>query len=238
MNEAELNNLLGSYTPSHEAAQIVNDANIVLLVGISGAGKNSLKQELLKDDLFYDFISHTTRQPRSNHGVLEQDGVDYFFIDTAEAARMLREGKFIEAKKVHLNIYGTAIEGLRPSVEAGKVAVNDVDVQGVEEYKAISKNVHAVFVLPPSFEEWNVRRMARYQGEIDPDDNRARLESAKTEIDFALSSGLFDFVVNDDITRAADNIRALVKGDNLAAHHAEGEAVARSLQKSLWHSLT
>lgn len=239
MTDAELTELLASYRPSETASRIVQDARIVLLVGISGAGKNTLKRELLKDDLFYDFISHTTRQPRRNQGVMEQDGIDYYFIDAAEASRMLRAGEFIEAKKVHSNIYGTAIEGLSPSIESGKVAVNDVDVQGVEEYKAISPDVHAVFVLPPSFDEWNARRLARYGGgTLDPEDNRVRLESAKTELDFALTSGLFDFIVNDDVTAAADHVRALVNGDSLSAHQTEAEAVARSLRDSLWHSLT
>lgn len=238
MTDAELTELLASYRPSETASRIVRSARIVLLVGISGAGKNTLKQELLKDELFYDFISHTTRPPRSNLGVMEQDGVDYYFIDSAEAIRMLRAGEFIEAKKVHSNIYGTAIEGLAPSIESGKVAVNDVDVQGVEEYKAISPDVHAVFVLPPTFEEWNTRRLARYDGAIDPEDNRVRLESAKAELDFALTSGLFDFIVNDDVVEAANHVRALVAGDKLTSHQAEAEAVARSLHDSLWHSLT
>lgn len=238
MTDAELTELLASYRPSETASRIVRSAQIVLLVGISGAGKNTLKQELLKDELFYDFISYTTRQPRSNLGIMEKDGVDYHFIDSAEAVRMLRAGEFIEAKKVHSNIYGTAIEGLAPSIESGKVAVNDVDVQGVEEYKAISPAVHAVFLLPPSFEEWNIRRLARYDGDIDPEDNRIRLESARTELDFALSSGLFDFIVNDDVAAAADHVRALVRGDTLSAHQSDAQAVARSLQQSLWHSLT
>jgi guanylate kinase len=233
MTDAELTELIASYRPSEAASTIVRSASIVLLVGITGAGKNTLKQELLKDDSFYDFISHTTRQPRSNLGVMEQDGIDYYFIDSSEAARMLRAGEFIEAKKVHSNVYGTAIEGLAPSVESGKVAVNDVDVQGVEEYKAISPAVHAVFVLPPSFDEWNTRRLARYGDAIDPEDNKVRLESAKAELDFALSSGLFDFIVNDDVSSAADHVRALVSGRKLTAHQSEAEAVARSLYESL-----
>ena len=233
MTDAELTQLLASYRPSEAASKIVRSASIVLLVGISGAGKNTLKRELLKDDAFYDFISHTTRQPRSNLGVMEKDGVDYYFIDHAEAARMIRAGEFIEAKKVHSNIYGTAIEGLAPSIESGKVAVNDVDVQGVEEYKAISPAVHAVFVLPPSFDEWNTRRLARYGDTMDPEDNRVRLESAKTELDFALKSGLFDFIVNDDVSAAADHVRALVSGDKLTAHQSEAAAVARALYESL-----
>lgn len=43
------------------------------------------------------------------------------------------------------------------------IAVTDVDVQGVDEYKNISSSVKAVFVLPPSYEEWISRLKNRYE---------------------------------------------------------------------------
>ncbi|MES2876686.1 MAG: hypothetical protein V4678_04430 [Patescibacteria group bacterium] len=233
MTDAEILKLLASYRPSETAARTVRGAKIVLLVGITGAGKNTLKRELMKDDSFYDFISHTTRQPRSNQGVLERDGVDYFFIDIHEAARMLQAGEYIEAKKVHSNIYGTTITGLSPSVESGRVAVNDVDVQGVEEYKSLSPDVHAVFVLPPSYEEWERRRLARYDGVIDPQDNATRLESAHKELEFALTKGFFDFVINDDVVAAANQVRRIVEHTNDDASRARAESVARQLHEAL-----
>jgi guanylate kinase len=234
MTDAELTKLLSSYKPSDEAVRIVRNSTIILLVGISGAGKNTLKRELLRDDRFYDFISHTTRAPRSNQGVIEQHGVDYYFIDRDEAIRMLQAGEYIEAKKVHSNIYGTAIEGLSLSAESGKVAINDVDVQGVEEYKAISPTVHAVFVLPPSFEAWNQRRLARYSnGIIDPEDNAVRLASAKKELAYALSSNVFDFIVNDDVAVAADEVRALLDTQPGQKVDSEAKSIAQSMYDQL-----
>jgi guanylate kinase len=233
MTDAELNELLASYVPGEAAVRTVRDAKIVLLVGITGAGKNTLKRELLKDDAYYEFISHTTRPPRSNLGVMEQDGKDYFFIDTNEAIRMLKAGEYIEAKKVHSNIYGTAIEGLKPSVESDRIAVNDIDVQGVDEYKTMSPDVHAVFLLPPSLEEWHNRRLARYGGRIDPEDNQVRLESAKMELEFALNKGYFDFLVNDDVTQAAQEIKHIVAGTKDSAAHDAGELLARALYDEL-----
>lgn len=238
MTDAEVDQLLASYRPNEIARHMVRDASIVLLVGITGAGKNTLKHELLKDKVYFDYISHTTRPPRSNAGVMERDGVNYHFIDIATAIDMIKRGEFIEAKRVHSNIYGTAVEGLRPSVEAGRVAVNDVDVQGVEEYKAISSGVHAVFILPPSFDEWNRRRLARYEGVIDAADNRIRLQSAMSELDFALASGLFDFIVNDDVSHAAECVKQIVEHGQAAMDRKKAIAVARQLRDDLWHSLT
>jgi guanylate kinase len=233
MTDEELGKLLESYRPSDTAVQTVRQAKIVLLVGITGAGKNTLKRELLKDEAFYDFISHTTRPPRSNHGVMEQDGKDYFFIDTDEAVRMLTAGEYIEAKKVHSNIYGTAIEGLRPSVESDRIAVNDIDVQGVDEYKAMSPDVHAIFLLPPSLAEWHRRRLARYGGDIDEEDNRVRLESARMELEFALGKGYFDFLVNDDVVQVAAEVRRIVDGNKDVSAHNSAESLARALSEEL-----
>jgi len=130
-------------------------------------------------------------------------------------------------------VYGTAIEGLKPSVESNRIAVNDIDVQGVDEYKAMSPNVHAVFLLPPSIDEWNKRRLARYGGGIDAEDNRVRLESAKMELEFALSKGYFDFLVNNDVTQAAEEIKHIVAGTKDIAAHKEAEALAHSLYEEL-----
>lgn len=233
MTDGDIAKLLTNYRPSERAVRIVRSAKIVLLVGITGAGKNTLKKELLKDPAYYDYISHTTRTPRSNHGIMEQNGIDYFFISLDEAARMLEAGDFIEAKKVHSNIYGTAVAGLQSSLDKGTIAVNDVDVQGVEEYKAMSPDVHAIFLLPPSFDEWSRRRAARYEGDMQGDNNDLRTESAKAELAFALDKGYFDFVINDDLQRAVKKVHSIVDGSVDDDDDSAAEALARSLFERL-----
>src|SRR5262245_46700213 len=98
-SEENISALLASYHPSSLAKEVIMQAPPVLLVGISGAGKDTIKKALLKTGRYFDFISYTTRQPRVNHGVPEKDGVDYHFIDLPEAKRMLYAGEFIEAKE-------------------------------------------------------------------------------------------------------------------------------------------
>ena len=115
----------------------------MLLVGISGAGKDTVKRCLLEDNEFADIVSYTTRQPRQNAGVLETPGVDYHFIDEAAAVNMLENHEFIEAKFVHGTVYGTGAKEIQAIAEAGKIAVTDIDVQGVSEYKKLSGDVVA-----------------------------------------------------------------------------------------------
>lgn len=234
MTDEELKNLLASYHPSDSVVDLVKRAKLLLLVGISGAGKDTIKQELLKQPDFYNFVSHTTRAPRSNHGLMEQDGVDYHFISKDTAVKMLQNGEFIEAKQYSANIYGTTAEGLRPSVEDGMVAVNDVEVQGVDEYKKMSEAVMAVFILPPSYEEWQSRLSGRYAGgDVDADDMELRFKTAEAELAFALKQGYFKFVINDTLEQATADIDDIVTGSYDTERQEEAIALARTLLSEL-----
>lgn len=230
MLDETLKKLIASYRPSQAAIDLVGRAKLLLLVGISGAGKDTLKQRLLELPDFYNFVSYTTRPPRTNHGVLEEDGVAYNFISKQTALGMLERGEYIEAKDYAANIYGTSIEGLRLSVESGKVAVNDVEVQGVDEYKRISNGVKAVFVLPPSYEEWQRRWTKRYEGGLaDPKDIQLRHATAKDELRLAIEKGYYEFVINDDLEHAVERVRALANGSHDEAEHRRGLDCAKTL---------
>src|SRR4051812_37296583 len=99
---------LAAYRPAAAIQKIIKNTPILLLVGPTGAGKDSVKDELLKTGRFHHIISHTTRPPRINHGVIEQDGREYHFVDEATAKKMLDEQAFIEAKVYSGNLYGTS----------------------------------------------------------------------------------------------------------------------------------
>lgn len=213
MLDEQLRSLIESYRPNQRAVDVVRKARLLLLVGISGAGKDSLKRRLLQHDGFYDFVSYTTRQPRLNNGVLERDGVDYNFVSKEEAAAMLERGDFIEAKQYSGNVYGTAVNELLASITEATTAVNDVEVQGVDEYKAIATTVRAVFVLPPSYQEWYRRLSSRYEGgTVDPTEMKLRVETAVKELQFALDKNYFHFIVNDDLDSAVDELISFANG--------------------------
>lgn len=230
----ELTALLSSYTPDPSTVELVRQANLVLLVGISGAGKDTLKHELLKQPGYYNFISHTTRPPRANKGVMEVDGQDYHFISRAKAIDMLRSGDFIEAKQYSSNIYGTTAGGLQPSVDEGLIAINDIEVQGVDEYMSMSSSAVAVFVLPPSFDEWQRRLTSRYDGgTVDPDDIERRLHTAKLEIQMAIDKGYYCFVINDELQHTIHSVGQLASGNYSDDDHKAGLALAYYLLAAL-----
>lgn len=216
MNE-NLKAIVESYKPSSDTIQLVRDTPIVLLVGVAGAGKDTIKHRLLETGNYHHIVSHTTRAPRSNREVMEQDGVEYHFIDPGTAQSMLERGEFVEAKFVHgETVYGTSAAEIAKAKGDGRVALTDIDVQGVAEYKAISANVIAVFVLPPSFEEWQRRLLARYVGaEGAKGDIQNRMHTAIAELREALARPYYHFVINDNLDTAVEAV------DSVAHHHDE-----------------
>lgn len=199
----EIDQLIADYQPSDYVTELVRDTKITLLVGISGAGKDTIKKELLKRPDFRDIVSHTTRSPRVNNGVAELPDVDYHFIDANVAKMMLENREFIEAKFVHGTVYGTSVDELKKSHDNQNIALTDIDVQGVAEYKDLSQSVVAIFVIPPAYSVWRERLAQRYES---PEAFEAewvkRRNSAIDELTHALEVPYYHFIVNDELDRA------------------------------------
>jgi guanylate kinase len=207
---------LKTYEPSEPAKELVRTTPILLLVGISGAGKDTIKHHLLTDkaDKYHHIVSHTTRKMRTNKGIIEQNGVEYYFIDWDKAGAMIEARSFIEANLYAANIYGTSVVEIEKAKLEGKVAVADLEVQGVEEYKQISPDVKAVFLLPPSYAVWQERYRNRYGGELTKhsEDIQRRMETALMELNLALTAGYFIFVVNDKLEDTVEVVDAIAHG--------------------------
>lgn len=223
--------LITNYLPSRAAAQLIESARVVLLVGISGAGKDTIKHELLLDGDFQDIVSHTTRAPRINNGIAERSGVDYHFIDDDTAVRMLESQEFIEAKFVHGTVYGTSLAEVESAHRLGKIAITDVDVQGVEEYKELSSDVVAIFIIPPDFATWQERLKKRYDTEAEfAAEWPRRRASAINELRHALEVPYYHFVTNDQLPEAIEVVSKIAhKPDVFTRKDDESRLAARDL---------
>lgn len=217
--------LVDNYHITPEAMELVRLTPIVLLVGVSGAGKDTIKHRLLETGNYHHIVSHTTRPPRENGGVMERDGVEYHFITKERAAEMLRNGEFVEAKKYGDNIYGTSVAEIQRAHDDGKIAITDIEVQGVSEYKAISPTVIAEFILPPSYHEWQRRLHARYGKKgADPADIAKRMRTAIAELEEALDKPYYHFVINENLEEAVKAV------DSIAHHNDEFTTIDRSFR--------
>lgn len=221
---------LTDYQPTEVTKELVKNTPVLVLVGPTGAGKDSLKDKLLATGKFHHIISHTTRKPRINHGVIEQDGREYHFIDKKTAEKMIDEKALIEAKVYSGNLYGTSVAEIQAAHDEAKIAMTDIEVQGVAEYKASDPSVMAVFLLPPNFDEWQERLMKRYGDVMDVEDARLRMQTALDELDQLLNTDYYVAVINDDIDTALAQILTVV---NSANHTTPDEPTARTIAKQL-----
>jgi len=223
-----------NYHTSETAKQLIRQTKIVLLVGVSGAGKDTIKHKLLDRGGYHHIVSHTTRPLRLNQGVMETDGVEYHFIDLPTAEAMIDNHGYIEVNHYSGNVYGTSVAEIQLAHDEGKAAITDMEVQGVDEYMQIApQSVKPIFILPPNYEVWQERLNRRYVASdaIVSDNITKRLKTSEFELEQALAKNYFYFVINDDIDQAVAAIEEIVHSpDNASAYRSEeSKDLARSL---------
>lgn len=213
----QLERLIETYEPSPETIQVVREVTFLQLVGVSGAGKGTIAQILLKTGDYRYVVSHTTRPPRTNHGIMEVDGADYHFIDMQTAQNMLQDKSFVEAKWYSGNIYGTSREEFELAAKENKTAITDIDIQGAEEYLEFSENVLPIFLLPPDYDTWLNRLYGRYADMLEShqQDIQKRLATSRIELERALNDPRLQPVINLDSAKTAERIEELLRGKAL-----------------------
>jgi guanylate kinase len=182
---------------------------LFILSAPSGAGKTTLIQEIMQspsllggiDSLEFS-VSYTTRSPRQG----EADGRDYHFVDHATFLAMIDDHRFLEWAQVHGNFYGTANDEVFPRLEQGIDVLLDIDVQGAERVMHRHPDAHGIFVMPPSYQDLEVRLKRR--GLDDPQAIARRLAVARSEM------SRYDryryVIINDDVQRASGVLAAII----------------------------
>ena len=96
---------------------------LVLLSGVSGAGKDTIKKELIKRmDNVESLPSFTDRSPREG----EKDGQAYHFISTEKFKEMIDNGELYEYDVHHNHYYGTSKKLMNAKIKSGKIIVKDI----------------------------------------------------------------------------------------------------------------
>lgn len=225
----EFREVLADYHLSDDAKRTLADIRLALLVGPSSSGRNTIINHLARTGEYHSVVSDTTRKPRTNNGVLEQDGREYWFRTEDEVLEDLRAGRFLEAAIIHgQQVSGISIRELQLAAEEHRIAINEIEVKGADSIRAINPRIRFIFVLPPSFDEWMARMSQR--GELPADEKKRRLQSAAFEIATALERDYYTFVVNDTFVHAATRIDNAIRGDGSQVDDQEtAKAVAREL---------
>ncbi len=182
---------------------------LVLLSGVSGAGKDTIKKELLKRmDNVTTMPSYTDRLPRPG----EVDGQIYNFVTTEEFEQKIKEGEFYEYSVHHEHYYGTSKKVLNEKIKDGKIIVKDIEVNGTENLLKLLKDdikIVTIFLRVPKDE---LRRRL---------ENREEKASIK-EIELRLNRfdyeeskiGMYDYVIkNDDLEKTVQIIMTIIKNE-------------------------
>jgi guanylate kinase len=134
----------------------------------------------------------------------------YVFVDRATFDRRIGEGGFLEWAEVFSgHLYGTPI----PDPPPGHDVVLEIDVQGAEQVRAAHPDAVIVLLVPPTRDE-QIRRLTE-RG--DPADQVAE-RVAKAEREEERGRVVADHVVvNDDLSRAIDEVAGILASHRSAA---------------------
>ena len=182
---------------------------LVLLSGVSGAGKDTIKKELIERmDNVVSLPSYTDRAPRNN----DIPGVTYNFVTTEEFEQAIKNGELYEYSVHHEHYYGTSKKLLNEKVNSGKIIVKDIEVNGVENLLKILKDevkIVTIFLRVPK-EQLQKRLEARIDKpsikEIQLRLNRFDSEESKI--------GMYDDVIkNNNLEKTVNIIMEIIKNE-------------------------
>ncbi|MBP9852535.1 MAG: guanylate kinase [Patescibacteria group bacterium] len=231
-NKEKFVEILDRYEPSGEARQIIATMPLVTLQGISGAGRNTIIDYMTASGKYHTIVSDTTRPPKVRDGALEQNGVQYFFRSEEQVLADLEKGLFLEAELIHdQQVSGISIRELKRAHESGKIPINEVALEGCRNIELAKPDTIFCFVVPPSYDTWISRITDR---EVMSEAELAnRITSAQKEIEEALGTERFHFVVNDTIENAAAWIDAIVDGQVPKKSDEVGRKLAEKLLQDI-----
>ncbi|GLY10543.1 guanylate kinase [Pseudobacillus badius] len=195
---------------------------LIVLSGPSGVGKGTVRKEIFSQpDVKFEYsISMTTRAPRTG----EVDGVDYFFKSREEFEQLIAEGKLLEYAEFVGNYYGTPVDYVRETLDAGRDIFLEIEVQGAQQVREKFPEGLFIFLAPPSLSELHSRILTR--GTESDEVIKGRMEKARKEIEMM---NLYDYVVeNDEVEKACSRIQSII-----VAEHCRRERVQHRYKKML-----
>jgi len=183
--------------------------HVFIISGPSGAGKDSVIEQLHQLVPLDQVVAMTIREPRAT----EIPGVSYRFATVAEFLALRDAGDLLECAEVYGNWYGVPADTVRASVAAGRDVLIKVDLQGARTIKGLLPDATFIFIRPSSAEELLGRLRARAsetEAEL-----ALRLQTAQSEL---AEQVWFDYVVDNPdgglaaaVTRVRDIITTITQ---------------------------
>ena len=182
---------------------------LVILSGVAGAGKDTIKKELIKRMENVESLPSFTSRPIREGDV---EGGTYHFVSREEFEKMIENEEFYEYDIHHNQYYGTSRKLLNDKIKSGKIIVKDIDVNGTEHLKELLGNdtkVVTIFLRVPKEELKH-----RLENRIDkpsPQEIILRLN----RFDYEESRiNLYDYVLkNNDLEKTVQIIMTIIENE-------------------------
>ena len=182
---------------------------LVILSGVAGAGKDTIKKELIKRmENVESLPSITSRNIRPG----DIDGETYIFVSKEEFEEMINNEELYEYDVHHNQYYGTSRKILNEKINSGKIIVKDIDVNGTEHLKELLQNdtkVVTIFLRVPKNELEN-----RLKNRIDKP-SPAEIKLRLNRFDYEESRiNLYDYVLkNNDLEKTVQIIMTIIENE-------------------------
>ena len=180
---------------------------LVILSGVSGSGKDTIKKELIKRMKNVESLpSYTSREQRPG----DIPGQTYINVSKSEFEEMIKNGEFYEYDVHHDNYYGTSRKLLNEKINNGKIIVKDIDVNGTEHLKELlGKDTKIVTIFLRAPKEELKRRLEKRDEKPTPQEMILRLN----RFDYEESKiSLYDYVIkNNDLEKTVQIIMTIIQ---------------------------
>lgn len=180
---------------------------LILLSGVSGAGKDTIKKELIKRLENVESLPSFTDRPQREGDI---PGMTYNFVSKEEFEKMIENDELYEFNVHHEHYYGTSRRLMNEKIASGKIIVKDMDVNGTENLIDILRKdtkVITIFLKVPK--DVLRKRLENRIDKMDPKQIQLRLN----RFDYEESKiGLYDYVIkNNDLEKTVEIIETIIK---------------------------
>ena len=180
---------------------------LVILSGVAGAGKDTVKQEIMKRmENVITLPSYTSREIRNT----DVEGKTYHFVTKEQFEEMIKNDEFYEYDVHHNNYYGTSRKLLNEKIKSGKIIIKDIDVNGKEHLQDLLKTntkVVTIFLRVPK-DELERRLKERTDSPAEIRLRLSRFEYEESKIN------LYDYVLkNDDLEKTVKIVMTIIENE-------------------------
>lgn len=177
---------------------------IVILSGITGAGKSYLKKHIINKLNFKNIVIVTTRAKRLN----EVEGIDKHFVSNEEFEEMKKSGEISVCFEFLGNKYGYYTKDLIDGVNS----ITELHYSTIDEFKKCAKDVISIYIKP----NVNVAKKQLKLRNLPKSVEKFRLKEIKEQIqEFENNTKLrekFDYIIQNDYTNdSLENATNLIK---------------------------